>query len=68
VITCAFFVQTGKELKPVDHSTIKYMEFRKNLFIIPKALARMTETELHLRREELQVRFQRHLYAVADNY
>jgi hypothetical protein len=68
VITFAFFVQIGKELKPVDHSTIKYMEFRKNLFIIPKALARMTETELHLRREELQVRSQRHLFAVSDNY
>lgn len=28
-----------KELKPVDHSKINYINIRKNLYIIPKALA-----------------------------
>lgn len=28
-----------KELKPVDHSKISYINIRKNLYIIPKALA-----------------------------
>lgn len=32
-----------KELKPVDHSKISYIDVRKNLYIIPKALASASE-------------------------
>jgi ATP-dependent RNA helicase DDX46/PRP5 len=46
----------GKVLRPVDHSTIEYLSFRKNLYIVPKALARLTEKEIEAKREELQVK------------
>ena len=32
-----------KELKPVDHSKIAYIDIRKNLYIIPKSLASASE-------------------------
>lgn len=35
-----------KELKPVDHSKISYIDVRKNLYIIPKALASLPEDEV----------------------
>lgn len=38
-----------KELKPVDHSKISYMNVRKNLYIIPKALAGQGEDEVRFR-------------------
>ncbi len=46
----------GKELKPVDHSQIKYMAFRKNLYIVPKALARLSDAEVQARRDSLHVK------------
>ena len=46
----------GKELKPVDHSTIDYLPFRKNLYIVPRALARMSEGEIELNRQALQIK------------
>ena len=45
----------GKELRPVDHATIDYMPFRKNLYVVPRALSRLTEAEVADRREGLQV-------------
>lgn len=35
-----------KELKPVDHSKISYIDVRKNLYIIPKALASAPEDQV----------------------
>ena len=46
----------GKELKPVDHSKIEYLSFRKNLYIVPRALARLTEAEINERREDLSIK------------
>lgn len=34
-----------KELKPVDHSKISYISVRKNLYIIPKALAQAPDEQ-----------------------
>lgn len=47
--------QKGKELKTVDHSKIEYMPFRKNLYIVPRALGRLTEKEIWEKREELHI-------------
>ena len=46
----------GKELKPVDHSSVEYLPFRKNLFIVPRALAKLNDEELKSKRDELQVK------------
>jgi ATP-dependent RNA helicase DDX46/PRP5 len=46
----------GKELKPVDHAAIEYIPFRKNLYIVPRALSRLTEAEVVERREDLQIK------------
>lgn len=35
-----------KELKPVDHSTKTYLDIRKNLYIIPKALANVPDEQV----------------------
>ena len=46
----------GKELKPVDHSKIEYLPFRKNLYIVPRALSKLSEEAILERREELQIK------------
>jgi DEAD/DEAH box helicase len=46
----------GKELKPVDHKTIDYIPFRKNLYIVPKVLSRLSEDDLTEKREDLQIK------------
>lgn len=46
----------GKELKPVDHKTVDYIPFRKNLYIVPRALSRLTEADLNEKREDLQIK------------
>lgn len=46
----------GKELKPVDHASIEYLPFRKNLFIVPRALAKLNDEELKSKRDELQIK------------
>ena len=43
----------GRELKPVDHSFIEYIPFRKNIYVVPKALAKLTEEEVKLKRDDL---------------
>lgn len=40
----------GKMLKEIDHSKIEYNPFRKNLYIVPKALSRLTELEAQEKR------------------
>lgn len=38
-----------KELKPVDHGKISYINVRKNLYIIPKALATASDEQASTR-------------------
>ncbi|CAM9567481.1 unnamed protein product, partial [Phaeothamnion confervicola] len=45
-----------KELKPVDHSKIDYIPFRKNLFLIPRALAQMPMAEVERQRRDLEIK------------
>ncbi|CAM9438670.1 unnamed protein product [Ectocarpus fasciculatus] len=45
-----------KELKPVDHSKISYISLRKNLYIIPKALAVASEEKKENDRLELEIK------------
>jgi len=45
-----------KELKSVNHSIIKYITFRKNLYIVPRSLAKMTNDEVINKRAKLKIR------------
>lgn len=46
----------GKEIHQIDHSKVEYIPFRKNLYIVPRALSRLTEEENNERREDLQIK------------
>lgn len=46
----------ARNLAKVDHSTIEYMSFRKNLFISPRALAKLTTEEVVQLRRQLDVK------------
>jgi ATP-dependent RNA helicase DDX46/PRP5 len=46
----------GKLLKEIDHSKIEYMPFRKNLFIVPKSLAKLSEAQIAELREDLHIK------------
>ena len=46
----------GKMLKEVDHSRIDYIPFRKNLYIVPRAISKLTEAEVAERREDLHIK------------
>lgn len=45
-----------KELRAVDHDTIDYLHIRKNLYIVPQILARLTNIEVSERRAKLGVK------------
>lgn len=45
-----------KELKSVDHSKVEYISFNKNLFIVPRALAKLTSDEVANLRGKLKVK------------
>jgi ATP-dependent RNA helicase DDX46/PRP5 len=45
----------GKEMKAVDHSKIEYMPFRKNLYVVPRAISKLTDAEIKMKRELLNV-------------
>jgi DEAD/DEAH box helicase len=45
-----------KELKSVDHSQIDYIKFRKNLYIVPRSLANLSQDEIINRRAKLKIR------------
>ena len=49
-----------KELKSVDHSQIDYLPFQKNLFVVPRSLAGLTNDEVINRRAKLKVRVRGH--------
>lgn len=44
---------TKKDLKPVDHSKIEYSSFRKNLFVVPQELAKLSFDEVQNLRKDL---------------
>jgi hypothetical protein len=46
----------GKMLQPVDHSSITYIPFRKNLYIVPRLLSRLSEDQVREKREDLQIK------------
>jgi hypothetical protein len=46
----------AKELKPLDHSTVEYMPFRKNLYIVPRALSKLAPEEVAVIRATLQIK------------
>ena len=45
-----------KELKSVDHSRVDYIPFKKNLYIVPRALAKLTNDEVANVRGKLKVK------------
>ena len=45
-----------KELKAVDHSVIEYLPIRKNLYIVPRSLANLTEDQIMERRVKHKIR------------
>jgi ATP-dependent RNA helicase DDX46/PRP5 len=49
-----------KELKSVDHSKIEYIDFKKNLFVVPRALASLTNDDVLNLRAKLKVRVRGH--------
>jgi ATP-dependent RNA helicase DDX46/PRP5 len=46
----------GKVLKEIDHNKIEYLPFRKNLYIVPRALAKLTDEQQNQKRDELQIK------------
>jgi DEAD/DEAH box helicase len=49
-----------KELKNVDHSTVDYIPFRKNLYIVPRALANLSSDQVADLRGKLKVKVRGH--------
>lgn len=45
-----------KELKAVDHSQIEYLSIRKNLYIVPRSVANLSEDEVMERRAKHKIR------------
>ena len=45
-----------KELKAVDHTQIDYLSIRKNLFVVPRSLANLSESAVEERRAEMHIR------------
>ena len=53
-------INKKKELKGVDHSQIDYIPFKKNLYIVPKSLANLTNDEVVDLRSKLKIRVRGH--------
>ncbi|KAL3937509.1 MAG: hypothetical protein SGBAC_007401 [Bacillariaceae sp.] len=49
-----------KELKAVDHSQVEYIDFKKNLYIVPRVLAKLSEDEVANIRGKLKVKVRGH--------
>jgi ATP-dependent RNA helicase DDX46/PRP5 len=49
-----------KELKAVDHSKVDYIPFKKNLYIVPRNLARLSADEVADARGKLKVKVRGH--------
>jgi ATP-dependent RNA helicase DDX46/PRP5 len=46
----------GKVLKPVDHGSVQYLPFRKNLYVVPRALAKLSADDVAAARDHLQIK------------
>jgi ribosomal silencing factor RsfS len=59
-ILCVVYVDPNqvkkKELKAVDHASIDYIPFRKKLYIVPRALAALSEKEVQAVRDSLEIK------------
>jgi DEAD/DEAH box helicase len=53
-------INKKKELKSVDHSTVEYIPFRKNLYIVPRSLATLTNDEVVDLRSKLKIKVRGH--------
>ena len=49
-----------KELKAVDHSKVDYIDFQKNLYVVPRSLASLSNDEVLNLRAKLKVRVRGH--------
>lgn len=49
-----------KELKAVDHSKVDYIPFKKNLYIVPRSLAKLSSDEIADLRGKLKVKVRGH--------
>ena len=49
-----------KELKAVDHAKIDYIPFKKNLYIVPRSLAKLTSDEIADVRGKLKIKVRGH--------
>ena len=49
-----------KELKSVDHSKVEYIDFKKNLYIVPRILANLSSDEVANLRGKLKVKVRGH--------
>ena len=49
-----------KELKSVDHSKMDYIDFKKNLYVVPRTLASLSNDEVVNMRAKLKVRVRGH--------
>jgi ATP-dependent RNA helicase DDX46/PRP5 len=45
-----------KEIKPVDHSSIDYLPFRKSFYIEPRSISNLSQSELDELREDLEIK------------
>ena len=49
-----------KELKAVDHSKVEYIDFKKNLYIVPRVLAKLSSDDVANLRGKLKVKVRGH--------
>ena len=45
-----------KEIKPVDHSSIDYLPFRKSFYIEPRSISNLSQSELDELRDDLEIK------------
>lgn len=45
----------SKQLRPIDHSKVDYAPFRKNLYVVPKVLSRLSQDEVAQKRAGLHI-------------
>ena len=59
----------GRLMREVDHSQVDYLPFRKNLYIVPRAIGRLSDEEVQEKREDLHIKVRgRGCPAPVDNW
>lgn len=53
-------INKKKELKAVDHSQMDYIDFQKNLYVVPRSLASLSNDEILNLRGKMKVRVRGH--------